>query len=116
MSRSVLLGSHHVAALPPALLRSIVYTEFFQQVAELNAAVRAPDQFQLVQNFRTHSGIVKLAHSVVAAMTRFFPDSVDKLQPETSQINGEGASHKLLRNWEGFLHPRLRVYHLYLFL
>ena len=83
--------------MPPALFRSIVYTEFFKQVAELNVSVRAPDQFQLVENFRTHSGIVNLAHSVVAALTHFFPDSVDKLQPETSRISGEGRLGVLLK-------------------
>lgn len=81
-------GSPFLRSLP-CQLRSIVYTEFFSQVAELPAPARAPDMFQLVQNLRTHSGIVKLAHSVVEALTRLFPDSVDKLQPETSELSGE---------------------------
>lgn len=47
-----------------------------------------PDMFQLVQNYRTHNGIVRLAHSVVLALQHFFPTSIDKLQPESSKLAG----------------------------
>lgn len=50
----------------------------------------APDMFQLVENYRTHRGVVQLAHSLVQALMRFFPASVDKLKPESSRLQGEG--------------------------
>lgn len=49
------------------------------------------DMFQLTQNYRTHNGIVRLAHSVVRALQFFFPASIDKLKPESSKVSGEGA-------------------------
>ncbi|OWM65612.1 uncharacterized protein LOC116201312 [Punica granatum] len=45
--------------------------------------------FQLSQNFRTHTGILKLAHSVFDLLCHFFPLLVDVLNPETSAIHGE---------------------------
>ena len=54
--------------------------------AELRSA---PDMFQLVENYRTHRGVVQLAHSIVEALMRFFPASVDKLKPESSRLQGE---------------------------
>ena len=52
------------------------------------ASARVPDMFQLHVNFRTHAGITALADSVVAMLERFFPHSIDKLQPESSRIQG----------------------------
>ncbi|BFG15995.1 hypothetical protein CerSpe_022680 [Prunus speciosa] len=45
--------------------------------------------FHLTQNFRTHAGIVKLSQSIVELIYRFFPHSIDVLDPETSLIYGE---------------------------
>ncbi len=50
------------------------------------------DMFQLVENYRTHDRIVKLASSLVKALMHFFPDSVDKLKPEMSKIDGKADS------------------------
>ncbi|KAL3731199.1 hypothetical protein ACJRO7_028125 [Eucalyptus globulus] len=74
-------------------IRSLFYKEF------LIDSMDGPDKrmekgclskiFHLSQNFRTHSGILKLAQSVVDLLYHFFPLSVDALSPETSFICGE---------------------------
>jgi hypothetical protein len=43
----------------------------------------------LSQNFRTHDGVLKLSQSVIELLYHFFPQSIDRLQPETSLIYGE---------------------------
>uniref|UniRef100_A0A7N2L9K9 UvrD-like helicase ATP-binding domain-containing protein n=1 Tax=Quercus lobata TaxID=97700 RepID=A0A7N2L9K9_QUELO len=45
--------------------------------------------FHLSQNFRTHDGVLKLSQSVIELIYRYFPLSIDVLQPETSLICGE---------------------------
>lgn len=47
-----------------------------------------PDIWQLSKNFRTHSGVVRIANSIVDLITYFFPDSIDKLSPEVSMVHG----------------------------
>ncbi|KAM7463331.1 hypothetical protein LguiA_031452 [Lonicera macranthoides] len=44
---------------------------------------------KLKQNFRTHDGVLKLAHSVIELLYRFFRDTIDILEAETSLICGE---------------------------
>ncbi|CAB4262688.1 unnamed protein product [Prunus armeniaca] len=45
--------------------------------------------FHLTQNFRTHTGVLKLSQSIVEVIYRFFPHYIDVLKPETSHIYGE---------------------------
>ncbi|XP_035540340.1 uncharacterized protein LOC108992280 isoform X2 [Juglans regia] len=45
--------------------------------------------FHLSQNFRTHDGVLKLAHSVIELLYHFFPQSIDVLEPENSLVYGE---------------------------
>ncbi|KAL7607518.1 hypothetical protein Lser_V15G18328 [Lactuca serriola] len=45
--------------------------------------------FQLSQNFRTHTGVLNLAQSVIDLLCQFFPLFVDALRPESSRISGE---------------------------
>ncbi|XP_062004037.1 uncharacterized protein LOC133721436 [Rosa rugosa] len=45
--------------------------------------------YHLTQNFRTHSGILKLSQSIIELLYRFFPLSIDVLKPESSVIYGE---------------------------
>jgi superfamily I DNA/RNA helicase len=47
------------------------------------------DTFLLNQNFRTHAGVLKLSQSIIELLSRFFPHSIDSLNPETSLIYGE---------------------------
>nr|GMC52182.1 uncharacterized protein LOC109161799 isoform X3 [Ipomoea batatas]GME21249.1 uncharacterized protein LOC109161799 isoform X3 [Ipomoea batatas] len=43
----------------------------------------------LLQNFRTHAGVLRLAQSVIDILYHYFPLSIDALAPETSLIYGE---------------------------
>lgn len=60
-------------------LRSLFYTQFLQESEKVS------DLDQLTQNFRTHSGICNMASSIVDLIAYFFPESIDKLDPETGR-------------------------------
>ncbi|KAL4581720.1 hypothetical protein LXL04_006247 [Taraxacum kok-saghyz] len=45
--------------------------------------------FQLSDNFRTHSGVLNLAHSVISLICHFFPMFIDALRQESSRVIGE---------------------------
>ncbi|KAJ3758111.1 hypothetical protein EV360DRAFT_83381 [Lentinula raphanica] len=47
-----------------------------------------PQTFQLSVNYRSHSGIVDCAHSIIELLTRFWKDSIDRLSPEKGVIAG----------------------------
>ncbi|KAJ6813050.1 uncharacterized protein M6B38_145180 [Iris pallida] len=47
------------------------------------------NSFQLTTNFRSHSGIIDLAESVLDVLYHFFPDSVDKLDSEKTGLLGD---------------------------
>lgn len=52
---------------------------------------KAPAQFttfELVHNFRSLSGIVRYADSIVQAIYRLFPDSIDVMNPESAEHEG----------------------------
>ncbi|XP_047266599.1 uncharacterized protein LOC107869201 isoform X2 [Capsicum annuum] len=72
-------------------IRSLFYTEF---VMNSKGDTRRNDKghlsrvFQLLQNFRTHTRVLKLAQSVINLLGHYFPQSVDVLQAETSFIDG----------------------------
>ncbi|KAI3928638.1 hypothetical protein MKW98_024239 [Papaver atlanticum] len=78
-------------------IRSLFYNEFTLD-SESNRKVKGErkkdkccisDTFHLNQNFRSHTGVLKLSQSVLELLYYFFPLSVDKLSAETSFINGE---------------------------
>jgi len=46
---------------------------------------RQPDHFQLLKNYRSHSGIVKCANAILDLLQRF-PGAIDPLQPETGIV------------------------------
>lgn len=70
-------------------IRSFFYKEFLSKVKH-EKELHASDMFQLSQNFRTHGGILLLAQSIMDLLYYFFPMSIDKLNPETSLVHGEG--------------------------
>ncbi|CAE7194961.1 unnamed protein product, partial [Rhizoctonia solani] len=45
-------------------------------------------QFQLAVNFRSHNGIVQCAASIVQKLYDLFPNSLDKMEPETGISSG----------------------------
>ena len=48
----------------------------------------SPKSFQLVTNFRSHGGIVKCAHSIIALIMRFWPYAIDILPQEKGIVDG----------------------------
>ncbi|CAI2173128.1 11614_t:CDS:2 [Funneliformis geosporum] len=61
-----------------------------------------PKEFELNVNYRSHKGILQLASSVIHLLHVFFPDSIDQLSPEFSEVGGpqpliiEGCEAKAL--------------------
>lgn len=47
-----------------------------------------PELYQLAVNYRSHSGIVNCAHSVIELITKFWPNSIDRLAPEVGIVHG----------------------------
>ena len=46
-------------------------------------AVKVPRKmYQLTHNYRSHSGILMAASSVINLIVHFFPDSFDRLEPD----------------------------------
>ncbi|VAI83610.1 unnamed protein product [Triticum turgidum subsp. durum] len=76
-------------------IRSLFYTTFLSETEACNQGNKhgkqchLSDMFQLTQNFRTHSGILHMAQSIIDLLYFFFPSSVDKLNPETGLVYGE---------------------------
>ena len=56
--------------------------------ASSSSSFAMPETFQLHQNFRTHCGVVNLSNSIVELITYFFPETIDKMEPETSRVLG----------------------------
>ncbi|KAF9067282.1 hypothetical protein BDP27DRAFT_1328979 [Rhodocollybia butyracea] len=50
--------------------------------------VKKPVTFQLSVNYRSHSGIVDCAHSIIELIMRFWKDSIDRLSPEKGVVAG----------------------------
>ncbi|KAL2892243.1 TPR and ankyrin repeat-containing protein 1 [Bienertia sinuspersici] len=70
-------------------IRCLFYKEFLHGKEGMgNKGIVSPIS-HLSQNFRTHAGVVNLAQSVIDLIYHFFPDSIDKLNPETSLLSGE---------------------------
>lgn len=75
-------------------IRSLFYHEFVMKSRDCEFPGRREkglisDMFSLSQNFRTHTGVLRLAQSVVDLICHYFPQSIDSLAPETSFIYGE---------------------------
>ncbi|KAL8479576.1 hypothetical protein ACS0TY_026464 [Phlomoides rotata] len=75
-------------------IRSLFYTEFLMKSRNSDISGRKEkglisDMFNLSQNFRTHTGVLRLAQSVIDLICHYFPQSIDSLPPETSLIYGE---------------------------
>ncbi|KAH6809209.1 hypothetical protein C2S51_026992 [Perilla frutescens var. frutescens] len=106
-------------------IRSLFYNEFLMksrncQVSGSREKGIVSASYCLSQNFRTHTGVLRLAQSVIDLICRYFPQSIDSLDPETSRVYGEspvvlkpgcnensiisifGQSAKSGRKWVGF--------------
>lgn len=69
-------------------VKDIFYSEFLDGAKVDEFSDLMPKIWHLSQNFRTHSGVVNLANSVVELMMHFFPHFIDRLPPESSRIAG----------------------------
>ena len=47
-----------------------------------------PLTFQLVDNYRSHAGIVNCAHTIIKLITQLWPDTIDEFQHEQGIANG----------------------------
>jgi hypothetical protein len=80
-------------------------------------ACRSPKSFKLVTNFRSHGGIVKCAHSIIALIMRFWPYAIDVLPQEKGIVDGikpvffSGWDQDNVR-YESFLFGTALVHHL----
>ena len=87
-----------------------------QQSAGMIAS-RTPKSFQLVTNFRSHGGIVKCAHSIIALIMRFWPYAIDILPQEKGIVDGikpvffSGRDRDNVR-YESFFFGTASVHHL----
>nr|GAT61403.1 predicted protein [Mycena chlorophos] len=57
-----------------------------------------PKVFQLTTNYRSHTGIVNCARTLVDTITKLWPDSIDKLEPERGTV--EGLIPIFFNSWE----------------
>lgn len=67
-------------------LKDLFFNEFLGGVK--SPSLHMPPIRQLKQNFRTHSGILKLANTVIKLIYNFFPHSIDRLDDESSLVIG----------------------------
>ena len=70
-------------------LRSLFYylNENYKAVGA-QAEVTVPEVMPLIYNYRSHSGILNLASSVVSILQKYFPESFDKLAKDQGQLDG----------------------------
>lgn len=75
-------------------IRCLFYKEFLSELRMEDQYLKKEreglkDKFQLNRNFRTHSGVLKLAKSIMDLLYNFFPLNIDRISPEISLIYGE---------------------------
>ena len=70
-------------------LRSLFFylNESYKAVG-VQAEVLVPQIMPLIYNYRSHSGILNLASSVVSVLQKYFPESFDKLAKDQGQLDG----------------------------
>ncbi|KAK4705245.1 hypothetical protein P7C70_g960, partial [Phenoliferia sp. Uapishka_3] len=64
---------------------------FRQEVLAASSTDREPvnpDIFKLSLNYRSHCGITRMADSLVKAITKLFPNTIDVLPPEEGKVDG----------------------------
>ena len=60
----------------------------FHHLAEKNSKIKVPQLHNLTLNFRSHSGILGLAGSIIDIITEFFNHSIDDLPNDDSMLPG----------------------------
>ncbi|KAG1799293.1 uncharacterized protein HD556DRAFT_1287696 [Suillus plorans] len=71
-------------------LKAFLYRVEQQNISvnSAGAGLRQPAMFQLAINYRSHGGIVNCASSVIELITKFWPNTIDNLQPEKGVVDG----------------------------
>ena len=70
-------------------LRSLFfYLKESYKAVGVQAEVLVPQIMPLIYNYRSHSGILNLASSVVSLLQEYFPESFDKLAKDQGQLDG----------------------------
>ncbi|KAL4069229.1 hypothetical protein J3A83DRAFT_3504128 [Scleroderma citrinum] len=69
-------------------LKAFMYRTEEDPAVGIEKARMKPMTFQLTTNYRSHSGIVNCAQAVIDLIVRFWPHTIDILQPERSVIMG----------------------------
>ncbi|OIW00707.1 hypothetical protein TanjilG_09676 [Lupinus angustifolius] len=75
-------------------IKSVFYKKFVLESKKSSynhgkEKAKVSEIFLLKNNFRTHAGVLRLSQSTIDLLYRFFPYSIDVLEPETSSISGE---------------------------
>lgn len=65
-------------------LKDLFYAEFIRG----RAGYKVPEISQLKQNFRTHTDVLRVANTIIKLITELFPDTIDKLDDESSLTSG----------------------------
>src|SRR5438046_2508082 len=58
------------------------------ELTRKHSNILKPKLFDLNINYRSHNGILQLATSVVELIQDFFPNSIDQLSSERSEVDG----------------------------
>ncbi|KAJ5109865.1 hypothetical protein N7532_002510 [Penicillium argentinense] len=69
-------------------IKAAFFDEHQSTAAFLNQDVARPSTFTLGRNYRSHQGILSFASWVMRTLWTGFPETVDKLAPETGLIDG----------------------------
>ena len=72
----------------------------FYENSQADPKVKLPSISHLTQNYRSHSGILEVASSVVALMERFFKNSFDLLPKDNGHFSGPRPSYLVRRGNE----------------
>ena len=70
-------------------LKAFLHRVERKRVSEALVGVQeTPAFFQLTVNYRSHSGIVNCAHTLIDLISKFWPDSIDNLAAERAIVGG----------------------------
>ena len=69
-------------------LKDIFFRHFLRGLEPAEAKCLTPNVWELTQNFRTHNGVLFIARKIVEMIVHFFPNSIDRMKPESSLVFG----------------------------
>ncbi|KAG7086906.1 hypothetical protein E1B28_002824 [Marasmius oreades] len=82
-------------------LKSFLYRleeESFKDEPGMSTRSSEPVTFQLTTNYRSHSGILNCAHTVIELIVKFWPYSIDVLKPGKGLV--DGIKPVFFRGWD----------------